>query len=97
MKIRKENEMKLQPMDDRVVVERVEEEKKSGNIIIPDTAKEKPRLGVVIAVGTDEDLQEKVKVGDKIFYGKYVGDEVELEGKEYLIVQRSDILAIVVD
>jgi len=89
--------MKLQPMDDRVVVERVEEEVKTGNIIIPDSAKEKPRLGKVIAVGTDEDLQEKVKVGDKILYGKYVGDEVELEGKEYLIVQRADILAIVTD
>jgi len=89
--------MKLQPMDDRVIVERVEEETKSGAIIIPDTAKEKPRLGKVIAVGTDEDLQEKVKVGDKILYGKYVGDEVELDGKEYLIVQRADILAIVKD
>lgn len=89
--------MKLQPMDDRVVVERVEEEVKTGNIIIPDSAKEKPRLGKVIAVGTDEDLQEKIKVGDKILYGKYVGDEVELEGKEYLIVQRADILAIVTD
>ena len=89
--------MKLQPMDDRVIVERVEEETKSGAIIIPDTAKEKPRLGKVIAVGTDEDLQEKVKVGDKILYGKYVGDEVELDGKEYLIVQRADILAIIKD
>jgi len=89
--------MELQPMDDRVIVERIEEEKKSGTIIIPDTAKEKPRLGKVIAVGTDEDLQEKVKIGDKILYGKYVGDEVELDGHEYLIVQRADILAIVKD
>ncbi len=89
--------MELKPLDDRVVVERIEEETKSGRIIIPDTAKEKPRLGKVVAVGTDEDLQEKVKVGDKILYGKYVGDEVKLEGKEYLIVQRPDILAIVMD
>ncbi len=89
--------MELQPMDDRVIVERIEEEKKSGTIIIPDTAKEKPRLGKVIAVGTDEDLQEKVKVGDKILYGKYVGDEVELDRHEYLIVQRADILAIIRD
>jgi len=90
--------MELKPLDDRVVVERIEkEESRSGRIIIPDTAKEKPRLGKVVAVGTDEDLQEKVKVGDKILYGKYVGDEVELKGKEYLIVQRADILAIVVD
>lgn len=91
--------MELKPLDDRMVVERIEEEEetRAGRIIIPDTAKEKPRLGKVIAVGTDEDLQEKVKVGDKILYGKYVGDEVKLEGKEYLIVQRPDILAIVVD
>jgi len=90
--------VELKPLDDRVVVERVEEEEvKSGKIIIPDTAKEKPRLGMVIAVGTDEDLQEKIKVGDKILYGKYVGDEVELAGSKYLIVQRPDILAIVVD
>lgn len=89
--------MELKPLDDRVVVERIEEETRQGRIIIPDTAKEKPRLGKVVAVGTDEDLQEKVKVGDKILYGKYVGDEVKLEGKEYLIVQRPDILAIVAD
>lgn len=89
--------MELKPLDDRVVVERIEEETRQGRIIIPDTAKEKPRLGKVVAVGTDEDLQEKVKVGDKILYGKYVGDEVRLEGKEYLIVQRPDILAIVAD
>ena len=89
--------MELKPLDDRVVVERLEEEEtRKGRIIIPDTAKEKPRVGKVVAVGTDEDLQDKVKVGDRILYGKYVGDEVELEGKEYLIVQRQDILAIVV-
>ena len=89
--------MELKPLDDRVVVERIEEEVQAGRIIIPDTAKEKPRLGRVIAVGTDEDLQEKIKVGDKILYGKYVGDEIKLGGDEYLIVQRPDILAIVVD
>lgn len=89
--------MELKPLDDRVVVERIEEKTRQGRIIIPDTAKEKPRLGKVVAVGTDEDLQEKVKVGDKILYGKHVGDEVKLEGKEYLIVQRPDILAIVAD
>ncbi len=87
--------MELQPMDDRVIVERIDEETKSGTIIIPDTAKEKPRLGKVIAVGTDEDLQEQIKVNDKILYGKYVGDEIKFEGKEFLIVQRPDILAIV--
>jgi len=87
--------MELLPLDDRVIVERYEEEKKQSTIIIPDSAKEKPRIGKVIAVGTDEDLQEKVKVGDKILYGKYTGDEVELNGTELLIVQRADILAIV--
>ncbi|NOZ60774.1 MAG: co-chaperone GroES [Calditrichaeota bacterium] len=87
--------MELKPLDDRVVVERVEEEAKQGAIIIPETAKEKPRIGKVIAVGTDEDLQDILKVGDKILYGKYVGDEVEIDGKELLIVQRADILAIV--
>ena len=87
--------MELMPLDDRVVVERVEEETKQGAIIIPETAKEKPRIGKVIAVGTDEDLQDAIKVGDKILYGKYVGDEVEIDGKELLIVQRADILAIV--
>ena len=78
--------MELKPFDDRVVVEKMENEdegRSPGGIIIPDTAKEKPRFGKVVAVGTDEDLQEKVKVGDKILYGKYVGDEVNIEGKEY--------------
>jgi len=92
--------MELKPFDDRVVVERIEEEAEatSGGIIIPDTAKEeKARIGKVVAVGTDPDLQEHIKVGDKIIYGKFVGDEVELEGKKYLIVQRPDILSIVVD
>ena len=92
--------MELKPFDDRVVVEKIEEEEEatSGGIIIPDTAKEeKPRIGKVIAVGTDPDIQEHIKVGDKIIYGKFVGDEVELEGKKYLIVQRPDILSIVVD
>jgi len=92
--------MELKPFDDRVVVEKIEEEEEatSGGIIIPDTAKEeKPAIGKVIAVGTDPDLQEHIKAGDKIIYGKFVGDEVKLEGKEYLIVQRPDILAIVVD
>ena len=92
--------MELKPFDDRVVVEKMENEdegRSPGGIIIPDTAKEKPRFGKVVAVGTDEDLQEKVKVGDKILYGKYVGDEVNIEGKEYLFVQRPDILAILAD
>jgi len=89
--------MELVPMDDRILVERFEQEKKQGTIIIPDTAKEKPRMGKVVAVGTDEDLQDKVKVGDKVLYGKYTGDEIEFDGKELLIIQRNDILAIIKD
>ncbi len=88
--------MKIKPLDDRVLIELIEEEEeKVGTIIIPDTAKEKPRMGQVIAVGTDEDLQEKIKEGDKIIFSKYSGDEVKVGDKEYLIIQRSDILAIV--
>jgi len=88
--------VKIKPLDDRVLVEQIEEEEaKVGSIIIPDTAKEKPRMAKVIAVGTDEDLQEHVKVGDKIIYSKYSGDEIKVDDKEYLIVQRGDILAIV--
>lgn len=91
--------MKLQPMEDRVLVEQQEEEqatKSSGGIIIPDTAKEKPRIGNVIAVGTDEELKKIIKEGDKILYGKYSGDEIEVEGNKYLIVQKSDILAKII-
>ncbi|MCD4817270.1 MAG: co-chaperone GroES [Candidatus Cloacimonetes bacterium] len=89
--------MNLKPLDDRVVLEvKEQKEKNVGGIIIPDTAKEKPLIGEVIAVGTDEDLQEVVKVGDKILYAKYGGTEVDIEDKKYLIVSRSDILAIIV-
>ena len=90
--------MKIKPMDDRVLIEVMEaEEKTASGLIIPDSAKEKPRMGVVVAVGTDEDLQEKVKEGNKILFTKYGGDEVEMDGKEYKIIQRSDILAVVED
>ncbi|MCK4924289.1 MAG: co-chaperone GroES [Spirochaetes bacterium] len=89
--------MKLKVIDDKVLVQpdEMEDEKSPGGIIIPDTAKEKPQKGTVVAVGTDEDLKEVVKKGDKVVFGKYTGDEIEFEGKKYLVVQRSDILAIV--
>ena len=89
--------MKLRPIEDHVVVklQTATEEKKSGLIIIPDTAKEKPQMAEVIAVGTDEDLQKIVKVGDHILYGKYAGTEIEIEGEKLLILSKSDILAIV--
>ncbi len=90
--------MKIKPMDDRVLVELVEEEEKTySGIIIPDTAKEKPRIGKVVAVGTDDDLREKVKEGNKILFTKYGGEEISFDGAEYKIVQRADILAVVED
>jgi len=90
--------MKIKPMDDRLVLELIEEEKHTASgIIIPDTAKEKPIMGKVIAVGTDEDLQEKVKVGDKVLFAKYGGEEITLNGNDYKIVQRADVLAILED
>ncbi|UCB45216.1 MAG: co-chaperone GroES [Spirochaetota bacterium] len=89
--------MKLKVIDDKVLVEReeVEDQKTPGGIIIPDTAKEKPQIGTVVAVGTDEEMKDLVKKGDKIVFGKYTGDEIEFEKKKYLVVQRSDILAII--
>jgi chaperonin GroES len=89
--------MKLKVIDDKVLVEReeVEDQKTPGGIIIPDTAKEKPQIGTVVAVGTDEEMKDLVKKGDKIVFGKYTGDEIEFQGKKYLVVQRSDILAII--
>lgn len=89
--------MKLRPIEDRVVVkiETATTEKTIGGIIIPDTAKEKPQIAEVIAVGTDEDLVNCIKVGDKVLYGKYSGTEVELDGEKLLILSKSDILAIV--
>jgi len=85
--------MKVLPLDDRVLVEPIEEEEKHGSIIIPDTAKEKPIIGKVLGVGTDEDLKELIKVGDKVIFGKYAGDEIKIDGKKHLIISRSDILA----
>ncbi|MCK5057212.1 MAG: co-chaperone GroES [Candidatus Aminicenantes bacterium] len=85
--------MKVQPLDERVLVEPAEQEEKVGSIIIPDTAKEKPSMGKIIAVGTDEELQKLLKVGDKVIFGKFAGEEIKIEGKKHLIISRSDILA----
>ena len=92
-----EEDMKLKPLDDRVVIEMKEElaEKNVGGIIIPDTAKEKPQIAEIIAVGTDEELQKLVKVGDRVIFAKYGGDEFDLEGKKIKIISRNDILAII--
>jgi chaperonin GroES len=93
--------MKIRPLHDRLLVERLEErEVKKGGIIIPDTAKEKPQEGRVIAVGNgkvDDDgkkLPLDVKTGDRILFGKYSGSEVKLDDKEYLIMREDDVLAI---
>ncbi len=93
--------MKIRPLHDRLLVERLEEkEVKKGGIIIPDTAKEKPQEGKVVAVGngkvTDEGkkIPLDVKAGDKILFGKYSGSEVKLDDKEYLILREEDVLAI---
>jgi len=89
--------MKLRPIEENVVVKlsAAAEEKKVGGIIIPDTAKEKPQIAEVIAVGTDEALKKIVKKGDKVLFGKYAGTEIELDGEKYLILGKKDILAIV--
>ena len=89
--------MQIKPFEDRVLVEQeeIEESRTKSGIIIPDTAKEKPRTGNVIEVGTDEQLAENIKVGDTVVFAKFTGDEIEFEGKKYLIVSRSDILAVI--
>ena len=93
--------MKIRPLHDRILVERLEEkESVRGGIIIPDTAKEKPQEGQVIAVGTGKVTDDgtrlglDVKVGDKILFGKYSGSEVKVDDKDYLIMREEDILAI---
>ncbi len=93
--------LNIKPLADRVVVEAMEaEDKSAGGIILPDTAKEKPQQGTVVAVGPGKIsdsgnlIKMSLKVGDKVLYGKYSGTEVTYEGKEYLIMRESDILAI---
>ncbi|MFC1642991.1 co-chaperone GroES [Myxococcota bacterium] len=94
--------MKIRPLQDRVIVKRVkEEEKTKGGIIIPDTAKEKPIEGEVIAVGTGKVLDDgttrkpEVKAGDRVLFGKYSGTEVKIEGEEHLILREDDILGVI--
>ena len=94
--------MKLKPLDNRVVIEQLEaEEKSSGGIYLPDTAKEKPQIGKVVAVGPGALLDDgkraamSVKKGDEVIYGKYVGNDVEVDGKKYVILRETDLLGIV--
>lgn len=89
--------MQIKPFEDRVLIEseEVAESKSKSGIILPDTAKEKPRRGKVVEVGTDEEFAEKIKVGDTVVYAKFTGDEIEVEDRKYLIISRSDILAVI--
>jgi chaperonin GroES len=96
--------MKIRPLGDRILVKRIkEEEKTKGGIIIPDTAKEKPQEGKVVAVGKGKVAEDgklitpEVKAGDKILFGKYSGSEIKLEGEEHLILREDDILGIISD
>lgn len=93
--------MKIKPLQDRILVERVEEEEKVGGIIIPDTAKEKPQKGTIIAVGPgrkDENgklISIELKKGDTVLFNKYAGTEIKVEGKEYLLMREDDVMALV--
>ena len=94
--------MKIRPLQDRLIVKRVEEEEKTkGGIIIPDTAKEKPIEGKVIAVGNGKVLEDgkvrplDVKAGDRILFGKYAGTEIKIDGEEHLIMREDDILGVI--
>ena len=99
---KKSQKVSIRPLDDRVVVEAIESgEKTAGGIYLPDTAKEKPQEGIVVAVGpgkmleSGERVEPSVKTGDKVIYGKYGGTEIEADGREYLVMRESDILALV--
>ncbi|MDO4714996.1 MAG: co-chaperone GroES [Bacteroidales bacterium] len=89
--------MAIQPLADRVLIEAAPaEEKTIGGIIIPDTAKEKPLQGIVLAVGGGtKDEAMVLKAGDQVLYGKYAGTEIEYEGRKYLIMRQSDVLAVI--
>jgi len=94
--------MNLRPLQDRIIVKRVEEETKTaGGLFIPETAKEKPQRGEIVAVGNGKKTEEgkvlplDVKVGDLVLFGKYAGTEVKVDGEEYLMMREDDLLAVV--
>ena len=94
--------MKVRPLHDRIIIERIEEgEQKVGGIIIPDTAKEKPMQGKVIAVGKGRVEKDgkvtplDVKAGDTVLFGKYAGQEIKIEGNEYLIIREEEVLGVI--
>ena len=93
--------LNIKPLDERIVVEQCEaQEVTAGGIVLPDTAKEKPQRGKILAAGPGRLLKDggrgqmSVKVGDEVFYGKYAGSDVEIDGKKYVILKESDVLAI---
>lgn len=94
--------LKIRPLHDRLIIKRLtEEEKTAGGIIIPDSAKEKPQEGEVVAVGNGKILDDgkkcplEVKVGDKVLFSKYSGNEIKVDGQEYLIMKEEDVQAVV--
>jgi chaperonin GroES len=94
--------LNIKPLDDRIVVEQCEaEQKTAGGIVLPDSAQEKPHRGKVLATGPGKLLdsgnrgQMSVKVGDQVFYGKYAGSDVEVDGKKYVVLKEADVLAII--
>jgi chaperonin GroES len=96
--------MKVRPLHDRILLKRIEEKESiKGGIIIPDTAKEKPQEGLVVAVGNGKILENgtkttlEVKEGDRVLFGKYSGTEIKLDGEEYLIVREDDVLGILTE
>ncbi|NHB70022.1 co-chaperone GroES [Perlabentimonas gracilis] len=91
------SDVKIKPLADRVLVEPMEaEEKTASGIYIPDTAKEKPQKGTVVALGSGtKDVTMEVSKGDVVLYGKYAGTEINIDGKDYLMMKQSDILAVV--
>ncbi len=90
------SEVKIQPLGARVLIQPLEQEARTASgLLLPETAKEKPQMGLVIAVGDDEEI--KVKVNDKVLFAKYSGTEFKLDGQEYLLMDANDILARVVE
>ena len=94
--------IRIKPLDDRILIEQFEaEEKTAGGIVLPDTAQEKPQRGKVLAVGkgklmdTGKRGKMSVKIGDQVFYGKYAGTDVEVDGTTYVILKENDVLAII--
>ena len=96
--------MNIKPLGERIVIKVLAgEEKTKSGIVLPDTAKEKPQMGEILAVGTGKTLENgekvplEVKVGDKVLFAKYAGTEVKLDGEEYMVLKESDVLAILAD